>query len=209
MTYRVRKTKLGYELPEVTSALQKSIRRGEVEHAMWWAQELLRSSYGAYLWRRLLVIASEDVGPAANDMVVVVRALRENAIVLARRKNLRGEDWEAQSLQALHAVVALCLAPKSRLVPEADFVLRHRADSGERLEIPDWALDHHTPAGRRRGLRKGTAASARFWKKEGRTIRPDAELLDNVWRDRFDEILDRERGLDLELPLDEPGEPDP
>ncbi len=204
MSYRPRKTALGYPLDEVASALQKAIRRGEIEGAAWWAIELLESGMGAYLWRRLMVIASEDVGPAASEIPSLVSALHSNAIVLSRRKNPRGEDWAATSLQALHAVVALCLAPKTRMVPEVDFVLRHRRREGELLQVPDEAQDQHTQAGRRRGLKKGSRAAARFWMEHARRLEPDAALLGNVWRDRFDSILKRARGLDLELPFDLP-----
>jgi len=61
---------------EVVSALQKHIRRGEEKQAMKCALELL-PKYEKYFWRRLLVIALEDIGPAAPDVHTHIRALRD------------------------------------------------------------------------------------------------------------------------------------
>jgi replication-associated recombination protein RarA len=43
-------------------ALQKTIRRGEAEAAVYWAAELDRRGFGPQCWKRLRVIVSEDVG---------------------------------------------------------------------------------------------------------------------------------------------------
>lgn len=69
------KTKNGYNLDEVVSALQKSIRRGLEEDAMYWALEMVDSGYIRYMWRRLLVIASEDIGPADPQTVILISSL--------------------------------------------------------------------------------------------------------------------------------------
>ena len=49
---------------EVVSAPQKFIRRGDVENSLYWAADLERSGLGWWLWKRLRVIVTEDVGPA-------------------------------------------------------------------------------------------------------------------------------------------------
>lgn len=54
-----------------SSLLQKAIRRGEVAHARAAALRLLELR-GPAVWRRLLVCAFEDVGPADPDAVVYV-----------------------------------------------------------------------------------------------------------------------------------------
>jgi replication-associated recombination protein RarA len=65
----------GYPLDEIVSALQKEIRRGKTEEAMWYAVELNRSGYGGYCWRRLMVVATEDVGVGDPMAAVQVAAL--------------------------------------------------------------------------------------------------------------------------------------
>ena len=54
----------GYDPSEVVSALQKCIRRAEIDDALFWAAELERSGMGWVLWRSLRIITAEDVGPA-------------------------------------------------------------------------------------------------------------------------------------------------
>jgi len=43
-----------YDYYEVVSALQKTIRRGDRDSALFWATELYLSQYEAHAWRRLL-----------------------------------------------------------------------------------------------------------------------------------------------------------
>ena len=47
------KTKNGYRLDEVVSALQKSIRRGQEERALYWSYEIIHGGYIGYFWRRI------------------------------------------------------------------------------------------------------------------------------------------------------------
>ena len=57
----------GYRFGECVSALQKRIRAGDAREAAYWAVEI--EACGAkprkYLWNRLKVIVSEDIGPTA------------------------------------------------------------------------------------------------------------------------------------------------
>ena len=65
----------GYAFYEVLSALQKSIRRGLEEDALFWATELYLSGYEIQAWRRLCIIASEDIGLANPPAFTEVRNL--------------------------------------------------------------------------------------------------------------------------------------
>ena len=86
--YYRQETTHGYPLDEVVSALQKCIRRGLTDDAVWWAIELNESGYGAYAWRRLMVIVSEDIGLADHHAPVLVNALYQMSVELY--KNARG-----------------------------------------------------------------------------------------------------------------------
>ena len=136
-------TRHGYEPLEVISALQKAIRRGQVRPALYWAAEMDASGYTAWLWKRLLVIASEDVGMADPTLVSTIRDLRELHRELAKRDPAEGR------LFVMHATYALAVAPKSRAIVMACCALY--SDCHERLEIPDEALDRHTHRGKRMG----------------------------------------------------------
>ena len=139
-------TENGYDLFEVASALQKTIRRGLEEEAMFWALEL-EGRYGAFLWKRLAVIASEDVGPADSSIAVLIHALYDHY-----REAAKGSTRPQERIILAHAVLVLCRAPKSRIADNLACVVSHQRDSeGLRREIPDVALDQHTRRGQRRG----------------------------------------------------------
>ena len=144
-------TKNHYRLDEVVSALQKSIRRGQEEAAAYWALELVDSGMAKYLWRRLLVIAAEDIGLGSPAILPFVAAGW-----LGTKECTR--DWEAPALEFLGTVVlALCRAAKCREGDDLLWFMSTLRQRGTRLEIPDYALDEHTARGR--ALQRGRA----FW----------------------------------------------
>ncbi len=135
-------TRRGYQLAEVVSALQKAIRRGQEREAVYWALEM-DHGFTAYAFRRLAVIASEDVGLAEPMMPAVIEALRRSwEREREHRKGARG------ALFLVHATLLLARAKKSRVVDNALVALDN---DRERREVPDEALDVHTKAGRALG----------------------------------------------------------
>src|ERR1700733_7048957 len=83
----------------VSSLLQKSIRRGESKIAQRAALTFLRLK-GAAIWRRLMVIAFEDVGVGSTDAVTAVVAASSDA---ALRKACGGNERIAVYLAGLMA----------------------------------------------------------------------------------------------------------
>ena len=142
MNYATVKTKNGYVADEVISALQKEIRRGQVEEAAYWAYEMILSELESKLWSRLATIAAEDVGLADPQAVVVVATLREAYFGFPAGRTDR-------FLYGLMGAAYLAAAPKDRMVDE----LYHCLQKGllGRKEIPDYALDKHTARGRALG----------------------------------------------------------
>lgn len=135
-------TRRGYVLGEVSSALQKSIRRCDSDGAAYWTIELDESGCGEYAWHRLRTCMSEDVGIADRHLPATIAALYE-AWQQARARRHGGDG----RLHLVHAAMLLATARKSRLVNNATIVL-----SGEdRRPIPDIARDKHTVAGRKLG----------------------------------------------------------
>jgi replication-associated recombination protein RarA len=139
----------GFLCGEVASALQKAIRRGNEREALFWASELDLAGFGNYVWKRLRIIASEDVGLADTDAVIAVRVLYDNWQEAKRAKN---ED--PLPLFLAHAVLVLVRAAKSGIAVHAvmAFWMGDRAAMG--MEIPDHALDMHTARGRQMGRGK-------------------------------------------------------
>jgi len=142
----------GFLAGEVASALQKSLRRGLEDEALFWASELDLAGFPDYLWRRLRIIASEDVGMAAPEVAAQVRALSEN--FTDQRKHNKtskspGGTRSGERLFIAQAVMVIARAPKSRMVDHV--VMAIWEGDRSRHEIPDWALDKHTAKGRKMG----------------------------------------------------------
>lgn len=103
---------IGYEdnsMEEMKSALQKSIRGSDVDAACIYASKLLDNGYLEEMARRLLIIASEDIGLANSTAVLITRACVDNALETGLP--------EAR-FPILHAVTFLALQPKSNSVHE-------------------------------------------------------------------------------------------
>ena len=163
------KTPHGHKVGEVASALQKDVRRNNEREALYWAYELALTGYSNYAWKRLRIIASEDVGPGTPMMAVLIRTLYEN--FNEQKKADKGDEGNAVLFLA-HAVIALCRAEKSRVVDTALVVLIGGPEGRARFEIPDYALDMHTAAGRR--LKRG----AEHFYEECAAVSPEADVDD-------------------------------
>jgi replication-associated recombination protein RarA len=176
--FSLQKSTSGYLLGEVASALQKSIRRGLEDDALYWATELDISGFGEYAWKRLKIMASEDVGLADPLAAVAVQSLYQS---WKEQRSKKDTKHEPERLFFVHAVLLLARAQKSRMVDHALIAFYEADRASIRREVPDFALDKHTAAGRR--LRRG---HSHFW-EEGARIENAAPLAD-PYRERAREI---------------------
>ena len=168
------RTKRGYQFSEVSSAMQKAIRRGDAKLAGYWALELWESGFGKYCWKRLLTVSAEDCW---GILTQEIKALHDSYVVvnegLSARQH-RGRIFISK------AVILLCLAKKSRdadhlqnfvydqmagLDPET--LAEELRQSGDYVPIPAYAYDCHTREGRRRGKTKRD-----FFKAEQAALEP-------------------------------------
>lgn len=157
-------TQNGYKLDEVISALQKDIRRGNEEAAMFWALELV-PKFEAYLWRRLSVIVNEDIG-IANPLLLVLIP-QQGDLFLSFRAD--GKDGTARLILA-NAILLMCRSPKSRLADHFQCVINQgRLQDGLKLPMPDYAIDKHTNAGR------AAKRDVAHWLDVGCDLNPPAE----------------------------------
>lgn len=153
-------TKNGYTLMEVVSAIQKEIRRGNEENAMYWALEFM-PKFERYLWRRLMVIVNEDIGLASPQTIILLRALKETFF------EMRETGDGAARLVLANAILAMCRAPKSRLSDYFNAAVEQEKNRRiTHLAIPDYALDKHTGAGRQMGR------GVDHWHDEGCKLSP-------------------------------------
>ena len=165
-------TKNGYAFDEVASAFQKCIRRGMLDEALYWGVELHVSGREQFAWRRIMIVASEDVGLGDRGLPGDLRALYEN--YSETRENSSNPD--NARLFFIHAILLLVTAPKSRLCDNA--VNYHFGTHGqERRRVPDFALDLHTRRGRAIGR------THEHFLTEGAQVANPAEV-DDTYRER-------------------------
>jgi hypothetical protein len=134
----------GYDMFEVVSAYQKAIRRSDTDAALYWGAEAHRSGYAKWIWKRLRVIVSEDVGPAAPSLPANVEALFRTAQDFGIKDSL---------MFFVHATILAARAPKSRICDWALFTVAN-TDRPKDREVPDHALDKHTLRGKQMGRGK-------------------------------------------------------
>src|SRR3989344_1848470 len=137
------KTKNGYRLDEVVSALQKACRRGEEERALYWAYEMIHGGYIGYFWRRISIIVVEDIGLASPEAAILVNNLAQ----LNERVNRNGF---IETFHPTMAVLYLCRSPKSREIDYSNDWIDRKRELGWREEVPIEALDEHNEKGRAR-----------------------------------------------------------
>jgi replication-associated recombination protein RarA len=167
----------GYPFDELRSVLQKSIRRGLIEEAVLAAYEFFSSGPEAeeVLWRRLEIIAAEDVGFGLIEAPAILEALNSQRLRMAER----GDRW----MYSVHAVRVLVTAKKDNTTMElatwAQFVV---ARGERRVEVQDFQVDMHT----RRGVALGR--DVKHWWTEGAKLKNKLSDAPTPWGDYLDEL---------------------
>jgi replication-associated recombination protein RarA len=173
------KTYNGLPADQVISALQKEIRRGNVENAALLAYEMAITSPALedYLWQRLMIISVEDVGFGQPDAPILINAMYQMLQTFDRAVGER-------RLFAVHAVRYLAGATKDRSSDEMVNVFIH---DDLKPTIPDYALDMHTAAGQAMGR------GYEHFREHGAKVAPELEGRETKYRERLLEM--REEGL--------------
>ena len=163
MASYARTTKNGYDMFTMSSMIQKAIRRCDIPHAAYAANEL-SVKFRAYLWRRLLTVSAEDCYGIMTKEIVALQQADE----IVNKNNKPGAT---NDLFIAKAVVLLCMARKNR---DADYVAcnfmwndrpltdeefdefvdyeqvaKLQMDEGQR--VPGYVYDVHTWQGKRAG----------------------------------------------------------
>lgn len=133
----------GYACGEAASALQKCIRRCDEDGALFWASELDISGYGEYVWKRLKIMCSEDIGLAEPALPATIQGLYA---MWEHQKKKNDQKHFPERLFLVHAVLLMARAKKSRMVDNA--LCCYYAGKRPKREVPDVALDKHTARGR-------------------------------------------------------------
>ncbi len=168
-------TKGGYDAFEVMSALQKSIRRGQEEFAMFWALEMEETN-PSWLWKRLMIMSTEDVGIADPSVCTTVKTMWDTYEKM--KEMAKGKKPESHILGM--AVLSLCRAPKNHEVLYFPMVVNWwRKYLDWKIEIPDYALDVHTKRGKKMGRGRN------HWYSEGLRVDKKVEISGDKYETAF------------------------
>ncbi|HEY5358702.1 MAG TPA: hypothetical protein VIJ82_13675 [Streptosporangiaceae bacterium] len=182
--YTRMKSPRGIPVDQLVSVLQKEIRRSHVDNAVLAAYEMHSTSaeVAGHLWRRLRLIAVEDVGMGAPLAPVLLRELQ------ADYDTSGGTDW----MQVVHAVRYLATAPKDRTSSEHADYARTMVEAGKLVvDVPDYALCVHTRAGQEMG--RGLVQ----WWENGAQVRDELPGADHAYRDALISLC-RQAGVDTD-----------
>ncbi len=186
-------TKNGLPSMACLSAVQKCIRRSLEREAMEFAVELIHTSraFHTMVWNRLRIICHEDLDVVAAPWLVPfveaaatqADALYRKAETKAKAKGVAINPGGARMVLA-NTIRLMCAAPKSRVGDhfQAAVGLRELLE-GFAPEIPDWANDGHTLAGKRmgRGLDYFREQSTKLVNSDGSEV-PEDEYADEAYR---------------------------
>ena len=162
----------GIPVDQLVSVLQKDIRRSNVDNAVLAAYEMLTTSadVAEHLWRRLKLIAVEDVGMGEPLAPLMMECLHRNFSAAP------GGD----TMMAVHAVRFLALAKKDRTSSEHADLVATKVESGDLVaSVPDHALCVHTRAGQEMG--RGLT----HWWENGARVDDESETADHSYRDEL------------------------
>ena len=181
-----KRTVRGYDFYEVSSSLQKAIRRCDKKVAAYFAVELFESGYYKYVWKRLFTISAEDV---QEYVTAEIEALFNGFSMVNSGRS--GCDKPKGRIFITKAVFLLCDAVKSRDTDHMNIIIYdhklgitddeinqyiNEARSEGRMSIPEYAMDVHTMGGKKSGKTKGD-----FVLEEMRSLKPvQMSLFDDI-----------------------------
>jgi putative ATPase len=117
------------------SAFIKSVRGSDPDAALYWMVALLEAGESArFLARRLVILASEDVGLADSSALVLAQAAAQ-AVEFVGLPEAR--------LTLAHATLALALAPKSNSATRALAATEAALRAGSSTQVPTALRDAH------------------------------------------------------------------
>jgi putative ATPase len=131
----VRYDRTGDQHYDVASAFIKSMRGGDVDAALHYLARMAEAGEDPrFIARRIVILASEDIGMAdPNALVVTVAAAQAVALI----------GWPEARLTLAEAVIYCCLAPKSNAVITAIGAAAADIRSGLAGPVPAHLRDAH------------------------------------------------------------------
>lgn len=185
---RSHETKNGYAFDEVTSAIQKAIRRGQEEEALYWAYELVDGGAWNYLFKRLRVIAAEDIGLADPQAAILTNSVYTGLVMEWARRQANDQKWFSPDMNIIGMVVMyLVRAPKNRVCDIKTTLIWEKRKAGWKLEVPDYSVDQHTTRGKARIKKEGIDSNRQFY-SEGAQVKNRVRI--DKDQDYWDQLME-------------------
>lgn len=122
---------------DVVSAFIKSMRGSDPDAAVYWLARMIDGGEDPrFIARRILICASEDIGNADPQALLVAEAAFKAAEVIG---------YPECRINLAQAAIYLALAPKSNAVVAAIDAAQAQVREGPRREVPNALRDRHRP----------------------------------------------------------------
>ena len=133
----MRYDKLGDDHYDIVSAYQKSMRGSDPDAALYWLARMIDGGEDPkFIARRIFILASEDIGNADPQALLVAEAAFRAAEVIG---------YPECGINLAQAAVYMALAPKSNASSQAYFNALAEVKKGPARAVPNHLRDRHRP----------------------------------------------------------------
>ncbi len=122
---------------DIISAFIKSMRGSDPDAALYWLARMIDAGEDPkFIARRIFILASEDIGNADPQALLVAEAAFKATEVIG---------YPECRINLAQAVIYMCLAPKSNAAEAGIDAALAEVRSGPRREVPNHLRDRHRP----------------------------------------------------------------
>jgi putative ATPase len=126
---------------DVISAFIKSMRGSDPDAAVYWLARMVHGGEDPkFIARRMLIFASEDIGMADPQALLIAHAAFKAA---------ESVGWPEARINLAHAAIYLALAPKSNAAYRAIEEALADVREGAAQQVPEHLRDRHRPGAER------------------------------------------------------------
>lgn len=175
-----------YAFDEVASSLQKMIRRGKEYEACFWGYVLHQSAFGGYLWRRLSIIACEDIGNGDPQTTILVSSLWNSWEKLHKHTK---EPTLDKFLLPCQAILYMCSCKKTRENDSLVNLIHENWKNNKRLEIPQVAIDPHTEQGKQKFGKFGSLTDGKETLRIEKWFTEWGKTTNEAYKDKWEEKI--------------------
>jgi putative ATPase len=128
---------------DIISAFIKSMRGSDPDAALYWLARMIDAGEDPkFIARRIFILASEDIGNADPQALLVAEAAFKATEVIG---------YPECRINLAQAVIYMCLAPKSNAAEAGIDAALAEVRSGPRREVPNHLRDRHRPGSQEYG----------------------------------------------------------